>query len=476
MSTTKTTPATKFKILSPALTWLALAVMLIAACGEQPAEPVDVAPQPAATEIAAPAQSADRTANQTANQASGQTENQPAETPKSTAETTTPATAAPPAPTDPMALPTAIPAAPLVIPDPVPEDLGTAWEVWKLISELHVDRSKLEPDKFDEGAIRGIIATLGDQHTNYVPPEAFEIENQDLYGSFEGIGANVQMNADGKLYIVAPIAGSPAEAAGLRSGDLILAVDGESIEGLSILEAVNKIRGPRGSEVTLLIRRIGQVEEEDVVVSRDRIALESVLIRSRPEDRFSHIRLTAFYSETASELAEAVREGQANGAEGLILDVRDNPGGLLSSVVDVVSLFLEDDSLILYEVDGGGNRADHNSRGGGQFADVPMVILANGGSASASEIVVGALQDHGRAQIVGDTTFGKGSVNRLYRLNNGGGLMITFGKWYTPNGNLIEGNGIEPNHEVTSRDRQTAETKQLEKALEVLEGVVDGGA
>ena len=476
MSTTKPSPTKKLSALSPALIWLLAAVILaVAACGEEPEPSTDAAQPPAATvETAAPAQPADQTAGQPAGQAAEQTQTATGATGANASEA--PQADKPDVPPDPMALPTAIPATPIDIPDPVPEDLGTAWEVWKLISELHVDRGSLEPEEFDEGAIRGIISALGDQHTNYVPPEAFQIENQDLYGSFEGIGANVQMNADGKLYIVAPIAGSPAEAAGLRSGDLILAVDGESIVGLSILEAVNKIRGPRGSEVTLLVRHIGHVEEEEVVVRRDRIALESVLTRSRPGDRFAHIRLTSFYADTAQELADAIREQRASGAEGLILDVRDNPGGLLSSVVEVVSLFLEDGSLILYEVDGGGNRADHNSRGGGQFADIPMVILANGGSASASEIVVGALQDHGRAQIVGDTTFGKGSVNRLYRLGNGGGLMITFGKWYTPNGNLIEGNGIEPDHEVTSRDRQRAETSQYEKAVEVLEGLVAGGA
>ena len=377
-------------------------------------------------------------------------------------------------PYDPMALPTALPAVPIDVPDPVPEDLATAWEVWNLISQQHVDRDGFESESFDEGAIRGILAALGDAHTNYVPPEAFQIDNEDLYGSFEGIGANVQMNADGKLFIVAPLDGSPAEAAGLRSGDLILAVNGESIEGLSLLESVNLIRGPRGSEVTLLVRHLGQLEEVELVVRRDRIELDSVLVRNRPEDRFAHIRLTTFYSDTPEDLAKAIQEQQANGAEGLILDVRDNPGGLLSSVVEVVSMFI-DEGLILYELDGAGRRTEHRARNPGQFSDIPLVILANRGSASASEIVVGALQDHDRAQIVGDKTFGKGSVNRLYRLGNGGGLYLTFAKWYTPEGRLIEGNGIEPDHEVTSRDRQRAETIQLEKAVEVMEEMVAGG-
>ena len=397
-------------------------------------------------------------------------EEQPAET----TEETKPAETAKsePAAEDPLALPTALPAgSPIDVPPAVPEDLATAWEVWSLLTEQHVDRAEFEREKFDEAAIRGLLTELGDPHTNYVPPEAFQIENQDLYGSFEGIGANVQMRPDGKLFIVAPLEGSPAERAGLRRGDLILAVNGESIEGLSLLEAVNKIRGPKGSEVRLLVRHLGAANEVELTVLRDKIPLESVLVRSRPEDRFAHIRLTTFFADTPEKLADAIREQQSNGAEGLILDVRDNPGGLLGSVIEVVSMFI-DDGLVLYEIDSDGQRSDHPVRNPGAFADIPLVVLTNEGSASASEIVAGALQDYGRAPVVGAKTFGKGSVNLLRRLSNGGGLYLTFAKWYTPNGRLIEGNGIEPDHEVTSRDRQTAETKQFEKAVEVMESLV----
>ena len=357
------------------------------------------------------------------------------------------------------------------MPPAVPEDLATAWEVWSILTDQHVDRANFEREKFDEAAIRGLIAELGDPHTNYVPPEAFKIENQDLYGSFQGIGAHVQIRPDGKLFIVAPIDGSPAERAGLRRGDLILAVNGESIEGLSLLEAVNKIRGPEGTEVRLQVRHLGDVDEVEIVVVRGEIVLPSVLVRSRPEDRFAHIRLTTFFADTPDKLAIAIREQQANGAEGLILDVRDNPGGLLVSVIEIVSMFIED-GLVLYEIDSDGQRSNHPVRSPGEFADIPLVILTNEGSASASEIVAGALQDYGRAPIVGAKTFGKGSVNMLRRLSNSGGLYLTFAKWYTPNGRLIEGNGIEPDHEVTSRDRQTAETTQFEKAVEIMETLV----
>ena len=398
-------------------------------------------------------------------------------TEKSSASEAQPEPTAPPAARaqDPMVLPTAIPAPDnFQVPQGVPEDFAAFWEAWSLLNEQHVDRNDFETDSLNEAAIRGLIQGVGDPHSGYVPPEAFEIENQDLYGSFEGIGARVEMRPDGKLLIVAPIKGSPAEAAGLKPGDLVLEVNGESIVGLSLLEAVNKIRGPKGSEVRLLVKHLTEASEVEIIVVRDTIPLESVLVRSRPEDRFAHIRLTTFYANTADELAEAIREAQANGAEGLILDVRDNPGGLLSSVIEVTSMFLEDGSLILYELDGEGDRDNHMARNAGEFADIPLVVLANGYSASASEIVVGAIQDHGRAEVVGSTTFGKGSVNILRRLTNGGGLYLTIAKWYTPSGRLIEGNGVEPDHEVTSRDKQKADTSQFEKAVEVMEELVGG--
>jgi carboxyl-terminal processing protease len=375
---------------------------------------------------------------------------------------------------DPMVFPTASPLTePLPAPDGVPEELKTVWEVWALLTREHVDRTQFDPEVFTEAAIRGLIDALGDPHTNYVRPEAFNIENDDLFGRFEGIGANVRMRADGKLQIIAPIKGSPAEAAGLKPGDLVLAVNGESIVGLSLLEAVGKIRGPRGSEVLLLIVHLGEIDEIEMAVRRDVIPLESVLVRTQPDDRFAHIRLTTFYENTAKQLAQAVREARDGGSEGLILDVRNNPGGLLSSVINVVSMFIED-GLVLYEVDGSGRRTDHKSTGDGEFADFPMVLLANEGSASASEILAGALQDYERASVIGDTTFGKGTVNILRRLENGGGLYLTFAKWFTPAGRPIEGNGIDPDIEVVSRDAQKADIDQLNKANEVLESVVAG--
>ena len=241
---------------------------------------------------------------------------------------------------------------PLEAPSEVPEDLRAIWDVWAILTRDHFNRSELDPEVFTEAAIRGMLDALGDPHTNYVRPEAFEIESGDLQGKFEGIGANVSMRLDGKLQIVAPIKGSPAEAAGLRPADVILEVDGVSIVDLSLLEAVARIRGPRGTTVDLLVLHLGALDPVHILVVRDEIPLESVLLRSEPGDRIAHIRITSFYADTAQNLAASIREAIDAGAEALILDVRDNPGGLLQSVVDVTSQFL-DEGLVLFEVDMG---------------------------------------------------------------------------------------------------------------------------
>ena len=365
-------------------------------------------------------------------------------------------------------------AIPSVEPDPpkvVPDELKLVWEVWERLNEEHVDRGDFNSDEFAEGAIRGMIDVIDDRNTSYVRPEAFQIQRSDIEGKFEGIGAHVTMRRDGILIIMSPIPGGPAEAMGLKPGDAVLAVDGVSIEGLSLLEAVSRIRGPKGSEVVLTIKHLTAIDPIDITLTRDVIPLVSVLLRSEPGDRIAHIRLTEFYGNTAGTLEETLQEAVDAGAKGLILDVRDNPGGLLSSVIDVVSQFVND-GLILYQVDANGERTAMETKGG-EITDIPMVVLTNEYSASASEILAGALKDHGRATIVGATTFGKGSVNHLRRLSNGGGLWITIKRWLTPSGNLIHGSGVEPDVEVVNRDRQTAEVNQLEKAREVLDGLID---
>ena len=359
------------------------------------------------------------------------------------------------------------PETPLKAPPEVPEELRIIWEVWDVIRREHVDRSEFDTQEITEGAIRGMLSALDDPHTAYASPQFLSIENQDLQGNFEGIGAHVSMRRDGKLIIIAPIEGGPAKAAGIRPGDVILEADGRNLEGMSLLEAVTIIRGPRGTKVVLLVLHLGEIDPVQIAVTRDVIPLNSVLLRSQPGDDIAHIRVTDFFADTAGILVGMIDQAVDDGARGLIIDVRDNPGGLLSAAVDVTSQFLTD-GLVLYEVDGAGRRTNFKVRKGGVAQDIPMVLLTNGGSASASEILAGALQDHKRAVVIGATTFGKGTVNSFRRLSNDAGLYISIARYFTPNGRIIEGVGVEPDIEVTARERDQAEAKQLEKALEVL--------
>ena len=365
---------------------------------------------------------------------------------------------------------------PVVRPDPVPGDLGIVWEAWALLNRDYVDPSELEGEDFSERAIRGMLTVLSDPQTAYLSPEIMQGSFQDVFrGNFEGIGAHVNMNRDGQLVIVKPIPGGPAEAAGIKPGDIILEADGESLEGMSLLEAVSKVRGPKGSTVELLVKHLGALDPVVIAVIRDEIPLVSVRLRSQPDDRFAHVRIEQFYPTTPDDLRETVLQAVEAGAEGIILDVRDNDGGTLDSVVGIASLFLKpEDELVLYVEKGDGQRQNYHARPDMQIAtDVPMVMLINERSASSSEVLAGALQDHGRATIIGEQSFGKGSVNILRPLSNGGGLYITIAHWHTPSGRLIHGEGITPDIEVTHRDAQEQDVQQLRRAIEELTRMVD---
>ena len=355
-----------------------------------------------------------------------------------------------------------------------PEELKVIWEAWTYLTRDYVDQEKLDPAAFTEGAIRGMLAVLEDPQTVYIRPDVMEASFTDMFrGDFEGIGAHVQITRAGKIVIVSPIEGSPAQAAGIRPGDIILAVNGEDIEGMSLLRAVSLIRGPKGSDVTLTILHLGALDPVDLTITRGVILLPSVLLRSEPGARFAHIRLTDFFPNTIGHLQDMIQSVKDDGAEGLILDLRNNPGGPLESVVDVASQFL-DEGIILSVVRGDGRRTDWKVRKGGIALDIPMVVLVNKGSGSSSEVLAGALQDHNRATIIGATTFGKGSVNILRDLTNGGGLYITVALWYTPLGRLINHEGITPDLEIVDRDPEQADVKQLQAAIEELSQITGG--
>ena len=351
-----------------------------------------------------------------------------------------------------------------------PSELEAVWEAWAILNKEHVDRNSFDSEEFEESAIKGLISSVDDQHTAYIDPVVLEIEQTDLSGEFEGIGAHVRIREDGAIQIISPIEGGPAESAGIKPGDIILSVDGESLEGSSLLEAVSMIRGPRGSSVELLVKHVGQLDPVLISVVRDVIALPSVLVRSEPGDEIAHIRITEFKGDTPERLREVLIPIIEDGAEGLILDLRNNPGGYLQQVFRIADMFLGK-SVILIE-----QRKDEEviweSSEGGIAVDIPLVILVNRYSASGSEILMGAFQDSGRATVIGERTFGKGTVNMFKKLSNGGGLYMSIGRWYTPDRRIIEGEGLEPDIEVIDRDPKEADIMQIDKAKEILSGLI----
>jgi len=353
--------------------------------------------------------------------------------------------------------------------DLVPEDLIGVWEVFNLLMREYVEKTDLDPAQLEKAAIMGMLEAIEDPYTAYIDPKSFELAMSDTQGSFEGIGAEVTMTPDGKLMIVAPIPDTPAAKAGIRPGDVILEVDGESIEGLSLIESVMKIRGPKGSIVRLQIMHLFGQETELIEITRGIIQISSVNMNITDEN-FAYINLSVFYENTSYELSEALEKAVKQNVQGIILDLRNNPGGLLSASVEVASHFIKE-GLVLYEIDGSDRKTNWSTRQVNVYTDLPIVVLSNEFSASGSEVVIGALQDHKRAIIVGETSFGKGSVNMLSSLTNGGGLYITLARWYTPNGRLIEGEGLLPDVLISQSQNQREDT-QFEKAIEVLSNII----
>ena len=351
--------------------------------------------------------------------------------------------------------------------DGTPEEFNRLYEIWATLKREHFERNSLDADRLSRGAIRGMLEELDDPYAWYRTPEQYAVDSQDFEGFFEGIGAHVTMK-DGEITIVAPIPDTPADKAGVRPGDIILEIDGESTEGISLLEAIGKIRGAKGEAVELMIRhRTG--EAVLLTIIRDTIKVESVKLRMLV-GRIAHLTITNFTASTNRDLSEALEKVKRFDARGIILDVRNNPGGLLDSVVDVTSQFIED-GLVLYEVDGQGKRRDWPVRSGGLATRIPLVLLVNEFSASGSEVLAGAVLDRDRAPVIGTKTFGKGSVNTLRELSDGSGLYFTIARWYTPDGSLIEGEGLEPDLEVIQPE-DGSEDLQLDKAIEVLEAQV----
>ena len=332
-----------------------------------------------------------------------------------------------------------------------PEELKTLfapfWESWQLLHENFVDQP-LDDVALMRGAIRGMLAATGDKHTSYMDPTEFKQANASMEGEYEGIGAWVDTTGD-YLTIIAPMKGSPAEAAGLKANDVVIAVDGEDQTGVPGDLVLQKILGPAGEPVTLTIRRGDETLEFTIV--RAKISVPVVDYQMLEND-IAYIALTTFNDQATEQLREALDELMAQNPKGLILDLRNNGGGYLSTAIEVASEFIPK-GVIMYEEYGDGTREVYNAKRGGRATEIPLVVLVNEGTASASEIVAGAIQDHGRGKLVGTQTYGKGSVQNWIPLSSeDSGVRITIARWLTPNGKQINNVGLTPDVVVEMSD------------------------
>lgn len=341
------------------------------------------------------------------------------------------------------------------------------WEAWQIVKDQYVDQP-VDEQKMMQGAIRGMLDSLGDPHTSYMDPDEYRQANLPMDGEYEGIGAWVDTTGD-YVKIVSPMPGSPAEKAGLKANDIIIKVDGEDMTGIDGNLVLRRILGPAGTDVTLTIQREGLDAPFDVTITRAKIIIPSVEGKML-DGNIAYIQLFTFGEKTTGELKTKLRELMAQNPKGLILDLRNNGGGYLNTAIEVVSQFI-DKGVVMYEEYGNGQRKTFQALPGGLATKIPIVVLVNEGTASASEITAGAIQDYGRGVLVGVTTYGKGSVQNWIPLeNNQGAVRVTIARWLTPKERQISKIGLKPDVEVplTEEDIKNEKDPQLDKAIEII--------
>ncbi|MDO8261294.1 MAG: S41 family peptidase, partial [Candidatus Magasanikbacteria bacterium] len=342
-------------------------------------------------------------------------------------------------------------------------------EVWDRLEENYVDQDKISEKEMFYGALQGLVASLGDPYTIFMDPKVSKEFDDDLSGTFEGIGAEIGMKDD-ILTVIAPLPETPAEKAGIKAGDKIFAINGESAAGLSVSQAVEKIRGPHDTEVILTIVHNGFSKPEDIKIMRSVIVVKSIKTELRKDGIFV-ITVTSFNDDTKELFDKAVLEAFQSNPKGVILDLRNNPGGYLDTAIEMASEWVEDGTIVSekYSDD---NKIEHSSRGRAMLKDIKTVALVNQGSASASEIVAGALQDYGKATIIGRQTYGKGSVQSLINLEDGSSLKVTIAKWLTPKGRSINDEGVAPDYDVdfSNEDYEADLDPQMDAAVSFIDG------
>lgn len=315
------------------------------------------------------------------------------------------------------------------------------------------------------GALTGMVGALGDPYSSFFPPKDAAQFDEQVEGQFEGIGAEIGFNDEKQLTVIAPLPGTPAEKAGLKTADRILAIDSQETTNMNVDEAVQKIRGKKGTTVTITILHEGAKAVEDITITRDAIKVPSM--EWKMDGDFAYIRIYSFSGNVVSDFNRIKKEVVDKKPKGILLDLRGNPGGYLDAAVDISGNFLTSGTTVVIESFGTGKEQVYRSSGSAMFADVPVVVLVNKGSASASEILAGALQDNNKAIVVGEKSFGKGTVQSYRKLQDGSSLKITVAKWLTPKGTEINGVGIVPGVEV-AQDVSTEKDEVLEKAKQVL--------
>jgi carboxyl-terminal processing protease len=341
------------------------------------------------------------------------------------------------------------------------------WEAWGIVHDQYIDQP-VDDVQLMYGAIRGMVEALGDEHTSYMDPEQYKAMNMEMEGEYEGIGAWVDPTAE-YLTIISPMEGSPAEKAGLMAGDQILAIDGKDMTGIDGNLVIKRVMGPAGSKVVLTVRRKDENKPFDVTVVRAKVVVPSVEGKML-EDDIAYVQLSTFGENTERDLRQNLKDLLAKKPVGMILDLRNNGGGFLITAIEVASEFI-DQGVVLYEDYGNGKKESYKVRTNGLATDIPLVVLINEGSASASEIVAGAIRDHDRGRLVGMTSFGKGSVQNWVPLKGDqGAVRVTIARWLTPNGDQINKKGLKPDVEIqfTEEDIKAQKDVQLEQAIKTL--------
>jgi carboxyl-terminal processing protease len=367
-------------------------------------------------------------------------------------------------------------------------DFGMFWTVLNKLENTYYDKKAIDPQKLLNGAIAGMVSSLDDPYTVYLPPVQNKDFKQGLAGQFEGIGAELGMKGK-QITVVAPLDGGPAKKAGVRAGDMIVKVDDHVIAGWNLNQVVSKIRGPKGTDVIIAVVRQQSEQPKEIKITRDTITVKSLTswtkqiksideikqtdtLKASADQKVVYIRLSQFGDSTNDEWkklsAEIDRKLTSDqGIKGIVFDLRNNPGGYLTDAVYIASEFVKDGAAVMQE-DKNGERESYPVSGKGLLTDVPVVVLINKGSASASEIVSGALRDHKRAKLVGETSFGKGTIQQAEDLGGGAGLHVTIAKWLTPEGIWVHQKGLEPDIKVELDKEDQAHDVQLEKAIESL--------